>query len=87
MITVLILKDSFRSSQSYLESADHSQTCKKQFTVKSNMENHGINLCFVISVLFNINICNFEPAAPAQPVELSLVVNLLHVARPGIQIS
>ena len=32
MITVLILKDSFRSSQSYLESADHSQTCKKQFT-------------------------------------------------------
>ena len=51
MITVLILKDSFKSSQSYLESADHSQTCKKQFTVKSNMENHGMNLYFVISVL------------------------------------
>ena len=51
MITVLILKDSFKSSQSYLESADHSRTCKKQFTVKSNMENHGMNLYFVISVL------------------------------------
>ena len=44
MITVLILKDSFKSSQSYLESADHSRTCEKQFTVKSNMEKHGMNL-------------------------------------------
>ena len=37
MITVLILKDSFKSSQSYLESADHSRTCEK--TVHSKIKN------------------------------------------------